>query len=396
MMKRYQRVAAWIDLDAIEENFEAMKAGLPSGTQMAAVVKANGYGHGAVPVARLMEPKDYIWGFAAATIEEALALRSYGICKPVLVLGYVFPDAYEKLVEQEIRPAVFRLDMAEELSREAVRQNKVIPIHIKLDTGMSRIGFPDTQEGLEAVCRIQKMPGLRLEGLFTHFARADEADKTYADRQLERFTAFREACRKRGIEFPVCHCANSAAIIDMPEAAMDLARAGIALYGLYPSEEIKKERVKLRPAMELKSHIVHVKEIPAGTQVSYGGIYTAPEPRRIATIPVGYGDGYPRSLSDKGCVLIAGKRAPIRGRVCMDQFMVDVTDIPEAVPGAEVTLFGRDGDSFLSLEELADLSGRFNYEFCCDISGRVPRVYLRHGKVTEIAEDVWNTYQTEP
>ena len=177
---------------------------------------------------------------------------------------------------------------------------------------------------------------------------------------------------------------------------MDLARAGIALYGLYPSEEIKKERVKLRPAMELKSHIVHVKEIPAGTQVSYGGIYTAPEPRRIATIPVGYGDGYPRSLSDKGCVLIAGKRAPIRGRVCMDQFMVDVTDIPEAVPGAEVTLFGRDGDSFLSLEELADLSGRFNYEFCCDISGRVPRVYLRHGKVTEIAEDVWNKYQTEP
>lgn len=387
-MKRNQRVAAFVDLDAIEENFEAMKAGLPAGTKMAAVIKANGYGHGAVPVARMLEPKDYIWGYAAATVEEALALRGSGIQKPVLVLGYVFPDDYEQLVEQEIRPAVFRMDMAEELSREAVRQNKILPVHIKLDTGMSRIGFPDTEEGLEAVCRIRELPGIRLEGLFTHFSRADEKDKSFTDRQLKRFLSFREACRQRGTEFSICHCANSAAIIDMPETAMDLVRAGIAMYGLYPSDEVKKERVSLKPAMELKSHIVHVKEIPAGTQVSYGGIYTAPETRRIATIPVGYGDGYPRSLSDKGCVLIAGKRAPIRGRVCMDQFMVDVTEIPEAVPGMEVTLFGRDKGSLLSLEELAELSGRFNYEFVCDISGRVPRLYLRHGKVTETAEDI--------
>lgn len=387
-MKRNQRVAAFVDLDAIEENFEAMKAGLPAGTKMAAVIKANGYGHGAVPVARMLEPKDYIWGYAAATVEEALDLRGSGIQKPVLVLGYVFPDDYEQLVEQEIRPAVFRMDMAEELSREAVRQNKILPVHIKLDTGMSRIGFPDTEEALEAVCRIRELPGIRLEGLFTHFSRADEKDKSFTDRQLKRFLSFREACRQRGTEFSICHCANSAAIIDMPETAMDLVRAGIAMYGLYPSDEVKKERVSLKPAMELKSHIVHVKEIPAGTQVSYGGIYTAPETRRIATIPVGYGDGYPRSLSDKGCVLIAGKRAPIRGRVCMDQFMVDVTEIPEAVPGMEVTLFGRDKGSLLSLEELAELSGRFNYEFVCDISGRVPRLYLRHGKVTETAEDI--------
>ena len=390
-MKKYQRAAAYVDLDAIEENFEAMKRTLPAGTQMAAVVKANGYGHGAVPVARLMEPKDYIWGFAAATIEEALQLRGYGIRKPVLVLGYVFPESYPKLAAEDIRTAVFRMDMAEELSKEAVRQNKRVHIHIKLDTGMSRIGFPDTEESVEAVCQIQKLPGLELEGLFTHFARADEADKTWADRQLARFLKFRDALEERGVHIPICHCANSAAIIDMPESSLNLVRAGIALYGLYPSGEVKKERVALKAAMELKSHIVHVKEIPAGTQVSYGGLYTAPEPRRIATIPVGYGDGYPRSLSDRGCVLIAGKRAPIRGRVCMDQFMVDVTEIPEARPGMEVTLFGTDGGEILSMDELAELSGRFNYEFACDISGRVPRIYLRHGEITETAEEIWTS-----
>lgn len=390
-MKKYQRAAAYVDLDAIEENFEAMKRTLPEGTQMAAVVKANGYGHGAVPVARLMEPKDYIWGFAAATIEEALQLRGYGIRKPVLVLGYVFPESYPELAAEDIRTAVFRMDMAEELSKEAVRQNKRVHIHIKLDTGMSRIGFSDTEESLEAVCQIQKLPGLELEGLFTHFARADEADKTWADRQLARFLRFRDALESRGVHVPICHCANSAAIIDMPESSLNLVRAGIALYGLYPSGEVKKERVALKAAMELKSHIVHVKEIPAGTQVSYGGLYTAPEPRRIATIPVGYGDGYPRSLSDRGCVLIAGKRAPIRGRVCMDQFMVDVTEIPEARPGMEVTLFGTDGGEILSMDELAELSGRFNYEFACDISGRVPRIYLRHGEITETAEEIWTS-----
>ena len=390
-MKKYQRAAAYVDLDAIEENFEAMKRTLPADTQMAAVVKANGYGHGAVPVARLMEPKDYIWGFAAATIEEALQLRGYGIRKPVLVLGYVFPESYPELAAEDIRTAVFRMDMAEELSKEAVRQNKRVHIHIKLDTGMSRIGFPDTEESLEAVCQIQKLPGLELEGLFTHFARADEADKTWADRQLARFLRFRDALESRGVHIPICHCANSAAIIDMPESSLNLVRAGIALYGLYPSGEVKKERVALKAAMELKSHIVHVKEIPAGTQVSYGGLYTAPEPRRIATIPVGYGDGYPRSLSDRGCVLIAGKRAPIRGRVCMDQFMVDVTEIPEARPGMEVTLFGTDGGEILSMDELAELSGRFNYEFACDISGRVPRIYLRHGEITETAEEIWTS-----
>ena len=388
MMKGYKRVAAYVDLDAVEENFESMRKNLKEGTKMAAVIKAGGYGHGAGEIAKLMEPKEYLWGFAVATVEEALALRKQGVQKPVLILGYTFPDSYEELVAEDIRATVFRLDTAAELSKEAVRQGKEVSVHIKVDTGMSRIGFADTQESVETIGKISRLPGLRLEGLFTHFARADEADKTWAEEQLRRYQAFAEKCRQAGVEFPIRHCSNSAGIIDMPEANLNLVRAGITVYGLYPSEEVKKERVPLRPVMSMKSHIVHVKEIEAGTQVSYGGIYTAPGRRRIATIPVGYADGYPRSLSNKGCVLIEGKRAPICGRVCMDQLMVDVTDISRAEPGKEVTIFGTDQGETLSIDELAELSGRFNYEFVCDISERVPRIYLRGGQIVSMREGI--------
>lgn len=385
-MTGYKRAAAYIDLDAVEANFESMHANLKEGTKMAAVVKANGYGHGALPIARVLEEKEYLWGFAVATVEEALELRKNGIQKPVLILGYTFPEAYRSLVEQEIRPTVFRFDMAEELSREAVKQKRTVCVHIKVDTGMSRIGFADTEESAEIIERIQKLPGIEIEGIFTHFARSDEADKSPAEKQLSRFLRFCERCEEKGVRIPLHHCSNSAGIIDMPEANLDIVRAGITAYGLYPSDEVEKERVPLCPVMSMKSHIVHVKEIAPGTEVSYGGTYRAEKTRRIATIPVGYADGYPRSLSGKGSVLIDGKRAPICGRVCMDQFMADVTEIPEAVPGKEVTLFGTDCGSSLSVDELADLSGRFNYEFVCDISERVPRIYLRHGEVSEIRE----------
>ncbi len=387
-MEGYRRAAVFVDLDAIEANCEAIQRSLKNGSRIVAVVKTNGYGHGAVQIARFIERKSYIWGFATATVEEALELRESGIEKPVLTLGYVFPESYERLVDWEIRPTVFRLDMAEELSREAVRQSRTLPVHIKVDTGMSRIGFLDTEESVDAISRISALPGLELEGLFTHFARADEADKSHARKQLSRFLRFRDACRERKVNFSFYHCSNSAAAMDIPEASLNLVRTGIAIYGLYPSEEAGRKQILLHPAMEFKSHIIQVKEIPKGTQVSYGGIYTAEETRRIATVPVGYGDGYPRSLSEKGYVLIAGKRAPIRGRVCMDQFMVDVTEIPEAQTGMEVTLFGKDGKEELSVEELSDLSGRFHYEFICDISARVPRIYLRNGRVVEISEGV--------
>lgn len=383
-MKKYKRVAAYVDLDAIEDNFEAMKANLKANTRIAAVVKANGYGHGAVPIARMIEDKEYLWGFAAATIEEAVELRKNGIRKPILILGYVFPEDYPELVRLDIRPTVFRLDMAQELSEEAIRQGKEVRVHIKLDTGMGRIGFADTEESVKAVCEIGKLPGIILEGLFTHFAKSDESDKTATEKQLARYRAFCAACEAAGAKFQIHHCSNSAGIIDLPEANLDMVRAGITIYGLYPSDEVKQDLVPLRPALEIKSHIVHVKEIAPGTEISYGGIYTAESTRKIATVPVGYADGYPRSLSNKGCVLVAGKRAPICGRVCMDQMMVDVTEIPEAVPGMEVTILGKDGEEFLSVDELAELSGRFNYEFVCDLSQRVPRLYLRHGEICEV------------
>ncbi len=375
-MKGTKRIAAYVDLDRIEANFEAMKANLSQGTRMMAVIKSDGYGHGAMPIAALMEPKEYIWGFAVATVEEGLELRAGGVKKPILILGYAFLEAYKDIVEQDLRPTVFGWDMARELSKEALRQGKTLKVHIKVDTGMSRIGFADREESVEEIRKIRELPGLELEGLFTHFARADEEDKTFREQQLLRYRKFVKACRESGMDFPLYHCSNSAGILNFPEAHFGLVRAGIALYGLYPSAEMGEVPVALLPAMELKSHIVQVKEIAPGTQVSYGGLYEADSVRRIATIPVGYGDGYPRSLSQKGFVLISGKRAPIRGRVCMDQFMVDVTEIPEAETGMEVTLFGEG----LPLEELCRWSGRFHYEFVCCISKRVPRVYLRGGR----------------
>lgn len=397
-MSEYTRIGAFVDLDAIEANLDQIKEGLSEETKVAAVVKTDAYGHGAQAIALHVEKKEYLWGFAVAALEEALELNRAGIRKPLLILGYVYPEDCEQIAEileeetkakgsvcSQIRPAVYRVETARDLSAAAVKQsallgkNIVIPVHIKIDTGMSRIGFPDTKKTIEDIKEIGRLPGIRLEGLFTHFARADETDKTSVKSQIARFQAFEEACRREGLSFPIRHCSNSAGIMELKEAQWDMVRAGIVIYGLYPSDEVRREALILKPAMELKSRIIHIKEIAAGTEVSYGGIYRADSARRIATIPVGYGDGYPRSLSNKGYVLICGKKAPIRGRVCMDQMMVDVTEIPEARMGTEVTLFGRDKDAELPLETLCELSGRFNYEFVCDINKRVPRIYHSEG-----------------
>lgn len=374
-MKKYSRVFAKIDLGAVRNNFLAMKEKLRDGTKIIAVVKADGYGHGAVPIARMAEPWDFIWGFAAATVEEAVELRLAGIKKPILILGCVFEEDYEKLTAYGIRPTVFQLSAARELSKTAVRTGTSLPVHLAVDTGMSRIGFADTEESVKEIEEMAKLPGLVLEGIFTHFARADEKDKSDAVSQLNRYLRFISLLQEAGISIPLRHCSNSAGILEMPEANMDAVRAGISMYGIYPSDEMDRNRIRLEPAMELKSHIVYIKEVPAGVPVSYGGTFVTDRPTRIATIPVGYADGYPRSLSSRGCVLIRGKRAPILGRICMDQFMADVTDIP-AEELDEVTLMGRDGEEFLSVDELGALSGRFPYEFVCDISKRVPRIYV--------------------
>lgn len=374
-MKKYSRVFAKIDLGAVRNNFLAMKEKLRDGTKIIAVVKADGYGHGAVPIARMAEPWDFIWGFAAATVEEAVELRLAGIEKPILILGCVFEEDYEKLTAYGIRPTVFQLSAARELSKTAVRTGTSLPVHVAVDTGMSRIGFADTEESVKEIEEMAKLPGLVLEGIFTHFARADEKDKSDAVSQLNRYLRFISLLQEAGISIPLRHCSNSAGILEMPEANMDAVRAGISMYGIYPSDEMDRNRIRLEPAMELKSHIVYIKEVPAGVPVSYGGTFVTDRPTRIATIPVGYADGYPRSLSSRGCVLIRGKRAPIIGRICMDQFMADVTDIP-AEELDEVTLMGRDGEEFLSVDELGALSGRFPYEFVCDVSKRVPRIYV--------------------
>lgn len=377
MLEGHKRVCAVIELDAAVENIENMRKKLAPETRILAVIKAGGYGHGAVQIAKRLENFEYIFGYAVATAEEAFELRQNELRKPILILGYTFPDCYERLVAEDIRPTVFRADMTRELSAAALKMGKRLKVHIKVDTGMSRIGvFPD-DSGIAFVKEVMELPGLEIEGMFTHFARADERDKTSAEEQFAKFVHFTERVeRELTLRIPLKHCANSAAILEMPETSLDLVRAGIALYGLWPSEEMDREKSELRPMFSLYSHIVYVKVLPVGTPVSYGGIYVTDGKRRIATIPVGYGDGYPRGLSGKGDVLICGRRAPIVGRVCMDQFMVDVTEIPEAKEGDLVTLIGKDGAEQITMEELGELSGRFNYELACDFGNRIPRVYV--------------------
>ena len=379
-MKKFERVKAVVSLDAIAHNFAEMKKNIAKGTKIVAVIKADGYGHGAEAIARLIEDYDYIWGFAVATPEEALQLRTFGVKKPILILGIVFEEYFTQMIAKEIRLTVCTYEMAQKLSEEAQRQGRDVHIHIGLDTGMSRIGFADRQESVEEIKKISQLPNLKIEGMFTHFARADETDRSPAIDQLNRYLNFAKLLEDAGIQIPMKHCSNSAGIIRVPEANLNAVRAGITIYGIYPSNEVERDIVKLIPAMELKSHISYIKTVEPGAAFSYGGTFTAKKEMKVATIPVGYADGYPRSLSNKGWVLIHGKKAPILGRVCMDQFMVDITKIPDAKAGDEVTLIGKDGKEFISIEKFGDLSGRFSNEFACDISKRVPRVYIKDGK----------------
>lgn len=393
MLEKYQRVYAAVDLDAIHYNMEQMHANLEPGTRMIGVIKADGYGHGAVPVGRELEKLDYVFGYAVATAEEALILRHAGLTKPILILGYTFPYCYEELIRQEIRPAVFRQDSIEELAACAAKLHKTVRVHVKVDTGMTRVGVRPDESGLAFVEKALHTEGIELEGIFTHFARADETDKSCARMQLDRFRKFiRQIEETFDYSIPVKHCSNSAGIIELPEANMDVVRAGITLYGLWPSEEVSRNRVSLHPALALKSHIVYIKEVEAGVPISYGGTYVTPKKMRVATIPVGYGDGYPRGLSNKGYVLLRGKKAPILGRVCMDQFMVSVEEIRDAKEGDEVTLIGSDGTEQITMEELGGLSGRFNYELACDLGKRIPRVYVKGGTVVSV-KDYYDDYR---
>lgn len=380
-MKEYYRVYADIDLDAIYENVKNAKALLKKDTKMMAIVKADGYGHGAVEVARQID--ELVDAYGVAILEEGIELRKAGFTKPILILGYTPKPLYPAMIRYDIATAVFTMEMAKEISDTAVAMHKNANIHIKLDTGMSRIGFAITKESKEIIEQIAKLPGIEIKGCFSHFARMDEKDKTKANEQFAKFAKMVNALEKDGVDLGIRHISNSAGIMEAPEVQMDMVRNGICLYGLYPSEEVQKERLPLKPAMELKAYVSYVKTLEPGVEIGYGGTYTTTKKTRVATIPVGYADGYSRCLSGKGSVLIHGKKAPILGRVCMDQFMVDVTDIDNVCVGDRVTLFGKDGDSCITIEEISAMAHSFNYEFVCDIGKRIPRVYYRHGKVIE-------------
>lgn len=372
------RVRADIDLDAVLYNMESMHKKLKPGTKIAAVVKADAYGHGAVEISRVLENLPYLWGYAVATSNEAMQLVEAGRKKPIIILGLSFPEQFEEIVENDLRPAVCTYETAQALSDIAAEKNKVCRIHIKVDTGMSRIGFQVTPESADTVARISKLPNIMIEGIFTHFARADESSKAPAYEQFKQFEKMIAMVEEKGLQIPLKHCSNSAGIVEIPECNMDMVRAGITLYGLWPSEEVDKTKISLKPVMSLRSRVAYVKELLPGRQISYGGTFTVKKKMTVATVPVGYGDGYARGLSNKGWVLIKGQKAPICGRVCMDQCMVDVTDIPGVKIGDTVTLLGKDADEEITMEQLGELSGRFNYEFACLITPRVPRIYHKN------------------
>lgn len=373
----YFRTEAKIDLDAVEYNYKNTRAKLPQNCKLLGVIKADAYGHGSVELAKFLENKcDF---FGVACIEEAVELKKADIKTPILILGYVAPAFYDLVVKYDVSIPVFSYKTAKALSDEAVKQGKTVSFHFCIDTGMSRIGFQVNEENADVCKQICALPNIEAEGLFSHFATADETDLTKALAQREKYKSFVGMLEKRDVHIPIKHLNNSAGIMNFDEY-FDMCRMGIILYGLYPSEEVDKSLLDINPVMSWLTHISHIKTLEPGREISYGGTYKTAEERVIATIPVGYADGYPRCLSNKGRVIVNGQYAPIVGRVCMDQFMVDVSGIDGAEVDSVVTLVGRDGDAQLSMEEVSNAAYSFNYELPCRIARRVPRTYYKDGK----------------
>ena len=372
---------AEIDLDAIAHNAAALKARAGGRAELMVTVKANAYGHGAVPVARAAL-EGGATRLAVARTPEGVELRQAGLTAPILIMGYTLPAEARHIVHWHLTPTVNTWEQATALSSAAGESGKTVPIHVKVDTGMGRFGLLPG-EVVDFVRAISRLPGLRLEGLYTHFAIADAADKTYTRRQFGTYMDVVAQLEEVGFSFPLKHVANSATTLDLPEMALDMVRCGIALYGLHPSSEVAPA-VPLRPAMTLKSRVARVRTLPPGSSISYGCTYTTTRPTPVALVPVGYGDGYHRILSNKGQVLIHGQRAPIVGRVCMDQFVVDVSDIPEVHQDDEVVVFGQQGEAEITAEEVACWAQTINYEVTTSILPRVTRVFLKGKKVIEV------------
>ena len=383
-MRVYDTLRTWceIDLSAMLHNFMAARRHLPDKVLLAAVIKANAYGHGAVEAAKLLEGKAD--RFAVAMTDEAVELRKAGIETPIFLLAPTPESDFEAIARYDIEAAVPSFEYGQALCAYGAAHGKDIPYHVALDTGMGRIGFACTKESLDEIEALSKLPGGKLLGVFSHYAKADSADKSYAIEQTKRYKAFTEAMERRGIHIPLKHLDNSAGLIEMPDK-FDMVREGIILYGLKPSNEVDLSLIGgVRGVMALRSHISFLKTVSAPTPVSYGCTYVAQPGTRVATVCAGYADGVNRLLSNRGQVLVRGQRCPIIGRVCMDQFMIDVTGVPEAQVGDTVTIFGRDGDDEITADDVADMIGTIGYEVTCLVTPRVPRVDLEDDQVVGI------------
>ncbi len=390
MLEFLRRTWAQINLDALDNNIEQIKNVLRPGTGLCAVVKADCYGHGYAYTAQQMQESGAD-RFAVSNLAEALQLRKAGIDRPILILGYTPPDKTRELVYNDISQAVYSLAYAKALSDNASICGVRVNAHIKIDTGMSRIGFlyHDSVDDYPVIDEIEKactLPGINPEGIFTHFSSADCTDgELFTRLQYDLFLSAVDRLASRGIYFELRHCSNSAGILNYREMNFDMVRAGIILYGLYPSPSVERT-VRLLPVMELKTVISMLKNIPADTPVSYGRTFTSKREMTVATVPIGYADGYPRRLSNKMSMLVNGRRAPVIGNVCMDQTMLDVTDIGNVYEGRQITVFGRDGGAYISVDEVAEKAGLINYEVLCSLSRRVPRVYIKNGEIFETTD----------
>ena len=385
-MKFLKRTWACIDLDQIRHNYHVIRSNVRPGCRILSIVKADAYGHGAVDVAACLQKEGTDW-FGVSNLEEAIQLRRAGIDRPILILSYTPPEEAARLAQLDITQAVVGLSYARQLNDEAAKAGVTVQVHVKIDTGMSRVGLmaQNSEERLQAQRQTEEictaMPHLRATGIFTHFATADEENDTFTRQQYASFMQIIEALRQKGITFEIRHCCNSAATLLFPDMQLDMVRPGLILYGLFPAEFMQKSgRWDLRPAMELKTAVSLVKPVPAGATFGYGRTCTAGEEMRVATVSIGYADGLPRCISNKACMLLNGKPAPIVGRVSMDQCMLDVTHVGPVQAGAVATVFGKDGDACLPVEQLAALAGTIPYETVCLIGKRVPRIYTENGQ----------------
>lgn len=382
----YKLNRAWaeVDLDHIAHNAREIRRITNKKAEIMCAVKADAYGHGVLEVSKTLL-KHGVSRLAVSMLDEAIQLRNEGITAPILILSYTDPIRAEEIIQHEVTQTVFSQDLAIALSSAATKLKKNIKIHIKIDTGMTRVGFTSGYSAVKNVIEISKLPGIIIEGLFTHFASADEADKQYTYMQFERFMNICSELNRIGLYIPVKHVANSAAIINFPEMHLDMVRPGIITYGLYPSDEVDVTKIDLKPAMTLKANVILVKEVEKDTPVSYGRIYTTSQESRIATIPIGYADGFSRILSNKARVLVNGEFAPVVGRICMDQCMIDVSgNQKEVQTGDEVVIFGKQGEKEIRIEDVAAAIGTIHYEIVCLIGKRVPRVYIQDGQVLQV------------